>query len=92
MDLTYKQYIAHSEDDRFNLYEVVEYTCRIHDSKDGHKFGDVYTKEVNIGYGYRYEGLIAKIARLELAADKQTYKLHEYIAMFQAIVKTITLT
>lgn len=89
MELTYKNYVAKSEDDRFNLYILKPAVA----AQDGlkHKAGEKYTKEWIIGYGYSYQGLVNKIARLELAARQETHQLHEYVEMFNQVVTRITL-
>lgn len=89
MDLTYKNYIAYSEGDRFNLYEKVMAIAKS-DTKN-HKKGDKYETEVLIGYGYKYENLVRRIATEELHKDNVIIPLGDYVTLFNDVLKQIKL-
>ena len=89
MELTYKNYRAVSEGDRFNLYRMVEVTAK----KDtiNYKKGEVYDQEVLLGYGYTYEGLCRRIATEELSLRNEVLPLRDYVGEFRGVLETITL-
>jgi len=59
MNLTFKNYIAESDEDRFNLYKTKTVTATKDSEK--HKTGDKYEINVLIGYGYTFESLLKRI-------------------------------
>ena len=89
MELTYKNYRAVSEGDRFNLYRTMRVTAK----KDtvNYKKGEVYDQEALLGYGYTYEGLCRRIATEELSLRNDVLPLRDYVGEFRGVLETITL-
>lgn len=87
MKLTYKNYIAKSDGDRFNLTQIKHLTAK----EDGKKYkkGEKYTTEVLIGYGYYFENLLKKIITLELSNGENTLSIAEYIDEYKSLLEQI---
>ena len=75
MKILYKDYVAEAESDRFNLYKKGK-TQKGKDKLD------------TIGYGYTFEGLLRKIAHLEMG-KKSDMTFAEYIADYKKIIKEV---
>ena len=87
MNLKYKNYIAYSEGDRFNLYEIKEMVAQ--KETKNHSIGDKYNSEMLIGYGYTYDGLVRRIASQELNNMEITLELGEYVSAFSDVLNEI---
>ena len=76
MELKYKNYIARSEGDRFNLTEI-----RNLQKKDG----TPTDRETVIGYSYRFENMVKNIVDLEVAKNEDVTTLQGYIKAWKEI-------
>jgi len=89
MKLTFKNYTAISDGDRFDLYKTKTVTAT--EKSKEHKAGDKYETTILIGYGYTFESLLKRITA-DTLSEKDTMTIVEYIKEFKVIVNEISNT
>ena len=81
MNLVYKNYIAKSNEDRFDLFEIKR--------QKNQKTKKISTVEVLIGYSFHLNQIVTRIAQLELDKKKDTIEIKEYIRQLRVLIKKI---
>lgn len=89
MNIKYKNYTLIQQESGFDLVETVQ-AQKIGDGDMKNPTGEMYDKEVNIGYNMRLDTCFHKIAHLELLKQKSTVELREFRDEFAKIYKELS--
>ena len=89
MNIKYKTYTLIQQESGFDLVEAVQ-GQRVGDGDMKKPTGEMYDKEVNIGYNMRLDTCFHKIAHLELLKQKSTVELREFRDEFRKIYDELT--
>lgn len=87
MKLTYENYVAYSDDGRFNLYKIV--MAKAEKDSEIRKKGEKYESESLVGYGYTFETLVKRIITDVVISNEDVTTLKEYIKAYREASKII---
>lgn len=89
MNIKYKTYTLIQQEVGFDLIETVQ-SQRIGEGSLQKPTGEMYDKEVNIGYNMSLDTCFHKIVHLELLKQKSTVELREFRDEFRKIYDELT--